>query len=155
MPDLIAQGIEAQQRWRRPLPEGQAVVVGRQSGSWAVPWDQHISRQHVRLVCTENQLRVTQLSTATNPVYFRGKQAPRFVLRPGEHFVIGDTSFTLATQRVSITADMPAPFSSNPSAPSSCGRWPSAIPTTASRSSRGCRRCSPARPTTRSCSSAW
>ncbi len=29
MPDLIAQGIEAQQRWRRALPEGQPIVLGR------------------------------------------------------------------------------------------------------------------------------
>ena len=29
MPDLIAQGIEAQQRWRRTLPEGETIVFGR------------------------------------------------------------------------------------------------------------------------------
>jgi len=110
MPDLIAQGPEAQQRWRRPLPEGQGVVVGRSAGMWAVPWDPHVSRQHARLVCNENQLRVTQLSSATNPIYFRGKQTPRCVVRPGEHFVIGETTFTLVNQRVSITADVPEPL---------------------------------------------
>jgi adenylate cyclase len=55
-------------------------------------------------------LRVTQLSAATNPIYFRGKQSPRFSVRPGEHFVIGETTFTLVNQRVSVTADVPEPF---------------------------------------------
>lgn len=110
MPDLIAQGLEPQHRWRRALPEGQPVVMGRAAGVWSVGWDQHISRQHARMHCADNQLRVTQLSTASNPVYFRGKQSPRFTVRPGEHFVIGQTTFTLVNQRVNITADAPEPF---------------------------------------------
>ncbi len=108
MPDLIAQGVEAQQRWRRSLPTA-AVVLGRSSGVWAVPWDQHVSRQHVRLRWSEKGLEVTRLDSTRNPVYFQGKENARFVLRPGEHFVIGQTTFTLADQRVSITADVPEP----------------------------------------------
>lgn len=110
MPDLIAQGNESQYRWRRPLPEGASIVLGRTAGVWAVPWDSHVSRQHVRLQWTGTQLRVTELSNASNPVYFRGKPTPRFTMRPGEHFVIGHTTFTLAAQRATVTLDAPQPF---------------------------------------------
>jgi adenylate cyclase len=109
MPDLIAQGLEPQQRWRRSLPEGQAVVLGRASGAWAAPWDHHISRRHVQARWTGHRLEVTRLPGTRNPVYLRGQDVDQFSLRPGEHFVIGDTSFTLADQRANITADMPEP----------------------------------------------
>lgn len=109
MPDLIAQGVEAQQRWRRGLPLRQPVLLGRAGGAWAVPWDSHISRQHVRLEWTGDRLDVARLSDARNPVYLRGEERSEFSLRPGEHFVIGQTTFTLADQRVSITVDAPEP----------------------------------------------
>jgi len=109
MPDLIAQGVEAQQRWRRALPPGQPVELGRAAGVWAVPWDHHISRHHVRVLWTGSRLEVTRLPDAKNPVFLNGKEQTRFALEPGEHFVIGQTSFTLADQRVSITADVPEP----------------------------------------------
>jgi adenylate cyclase len=109
MPDLIAQGTEAQHRWRRSLPEGEAIVLGRAAGLWSVPWDQHVSRQHVRLQYGGSELRVMQLAVAVNPVFFRGKECPRFGVRPGEHFVIGETTFTLANQRASVTFDAPQP----------------------------------------------
>ena len=38
-----------------------------------------------------------------------GKEVDRFSIQPGDHFVIGQTSFTLADQRVNITADAPQP----------------------------------------------
>lgn len=109
MPDLIAQGVEAQQRWRRGLPQRQAVVLGRSGGAWAVPWDPHISRQHVRLQWTGEQLEVTRLPDARNPVFLHGNEENEFRLGPGEHFVIGQTTFTLADQRVSVTVDVPEP----------------------------------------------
>jgi len=109
MADLIAQGEEAQQRWRRTLPEGQPVVLGRTAGLWAVPWDQHISRQHAELVWTGQRLEVSQLPRVRNPIYLRGKEAKRFSLRPGEHFAIGSTTFTLADQRVQVAGDSPQP----------------------------------------------
>ena len=109
MPDLIAQGIEAQQRWRRPLPEGQPVVLGRAAGVWAVPWDHQVSRRHVRLRWNGQRLEVVRLSEARNPVFLLGKEENWFTITPGEHFVIGQTTFTLADQRVSIEADAPEP----------------------------------------------
>jgi adenylate cyclase len=109
MPDLIAQGVEPQQRWRRSLPEGQAVLLGRLGGTWAVPWDQHVSRRHARLLWSGKRLEVTRLTETRNPIFLRGKEVEQFSVEPGEHFVIGQTSFTLADQRVNITADAPQP----------------------------------------------
>lgn len=109
MPDLIAQGVEAQQRWRRALPEGQPVVIGRVGGAWGVPWDHHVSRRHVLLEWLGDRLAVTRLSEARNPVFVHGKEVASCTIRPGEHFVVGQTTFTLADQRASIMADVPAP----------------------------------------------
>jgi hypothetical protein len=109
MPDLIAQGVEPQQRWRRTLPEGQPVLLGRLGGTWAVPWDQHVSRRHARLLWSGKRLEVVRLPDTRNPIFVRGKETDEFSLEPGEHFVIGQTSFTLADQRVNITADAPQP----------------------------------------------
>jgi adenylate cyclase len=110
MADLIAQGKEAQQRWRRVLPEGARIVLGRAAGVWGVPWDSHVSRRHVSMRWTGRELDVAKASAAQNPVYFRGKAAERFSLRPGEHFVIGETRFTLADQRVNLTVEAPEPI---------------------------------------------
>ena len=109
MPDLIAQGIEAQQRWRRPLPEGQEFVLGRVGGVWAVPWDHQVSRRHVGLAWDGRRLTVRRLPEAKNPVFLHGKDVDRFELSPGEHFVVGQTTFTLADQQVDVTVDQPAP----------------------------------------------
>jgi adenylate cyclase len=109
MADLIAQGEEAQQRWRKVLPEGERVVVGRTAAGWAVPWDPQASRQHAELVWTAGRLDVVRLPAARNPIFFRGQEASQFSMRPGEHFVIGQTRFTLTDQRVSITSDVPQP----------------------------------------------
>jgi len=110
MPDLIAQGKELQHRWRRPLPEGQPVVLGRASGVWSVPWDPHISRQHAELTWKSDRLEVVQLSTARNPIYVRGNESARFSLLPGEHFVIGDSTFILADQQIQLSGDSPQPI---------------------------------------------
>ncbi|MBN1589573.1 MAG: hypothetical protein JW888_08670 [Pirellulales bacterium] len=109
MPDLIAQGEEPQQRWRRTLPEGEPLVLGRAAGVWAAPWDAHISRQHARMSLDGDRLDVARLPDARNPVFFHGRESDRFVLRAGEHFVIGNTTFTLVDQRVAVTADDPQP----------------------------------------------
>jgi adenylate cyclase len=109
MPDLIAQGEEPQQRWRRTLPEGESLVLGRATGVWAAPWDSHISRRHAELFLDGNRLEVVCLREARNPVYFQGKESKRFFLGPGEHFVIGSTTFTLSDQRVAVTDDAPQP----------------------------------------------
>ncbi len=109
MADLIAQGEQQSQRWRRVLPEGDPVTLGRAAGNWAVPWDPHVSRRHADLVWNGSHLIVTQLADATNSLFFRGRPCAEATLQPGEHFVIGETSFTLTVQRADVAADAPMP----------------------------------------------
>ncbi len=108
MADLIAQGEQLSHRWRRVLPEGDPVALGR-AGNWAVAWDALISRNHAELVWDGSQLTVRQATGARNPLFFRGRPCDHLVLQPGEHFVIGETSFTLTVQRADVAADAPMP----------------------------------------------
>lgn len=85
------------------------MTLGRMTGAWAVTWDPLISRRHARLVWKDGQLNVTLLREARNPLFYRGKSCDHLTLPPGEHFVIGDTSFTLTVQRADVAADAPAP----------------------------------------------
>lgn len=109
MPDLIAQGTAPEHRWRRPLPEDQACTLGRETGVWSVPWDPRISRRHAELVWRRGRLHVRRLPHARNPLFVRGHAADNFVLRTGEHFVIGETAFTLADQRAEVSLHLPLP----------------------------------------------
>ncbi len=109
MADLIAQGPEHQQRWRRALPGGQNLVLGRSEGTWAVPWDKKISRQHAELIWRDGKLAVRRLPTARNAIIVRGRDLTTFDIRAGEHFMIGETTFTLADDRVSVVSDAPQP----------------------------------------------
>jgi len=109
MPDLIAQGPEPSQRWRRKLAAGAAVVIGRSTGAWSIPWDERISRRHVEATLREGRLQVKVLPDARNPVFFRGHKADQFDLRPGDHFVIGQTTLTLADERAQVGQHHPQP----------------------------------------------
>jgi adenylate cyclase len=109
MPDLIAQGPRPQDRWRRKLAAGSRQVIGRASGAWATPWDERISRRHVEICYCEGALEVEAIEGARNPVFYRGHKTEQFTLRPGDHFVIGQTTFTLADERAAPSLDMPQP----------------------------------------------
>ncbi len=107
MPDLIAQGADPRHRWRRALLAHIPVVLGRAGGGWDASWDPQISRRHAQLIWTNDGLRITRLEGARNPIYIRGEQKESCVIRTGEHFVIGGTSFTLSDERVNVTSDSP------------------------------------------------
>jgi adenylate cyclase len=109
MPDLIAQGPEPHQRWRRKLVEGECHVLGRTAANWDVPWDDRISRRHVTLMWQADRLQVTQLEDARNPIFFRGREHSHCSILPGEHFVIGTTSFHVVEQQVGISLNEPVP----------------------------------------------
>jgi adenylate cyclase len=109
MADLIAQGDTPQHRWRRTLPQGELLTLGRAAGVWDVPWDPHISRRHATLRWTGRRLEVTKLAEAQNAVFHSGKETARCDLAPGEHFVIGRTTFTLSDQQAHVAADAPRP----------------------------------------------
>lgn len=109
MPDLIAQGQQAHHRWRRKLPAGHTVTLGRDTPPWSTPWDEKISRKHCELVFAQGKLAVKRVASARNPIFFRGKECESFTVRAGENFVIGGTMFTLAEERVNVTQDLPRP----------------------------------------------
>ncbi len=105
MPDLIAQGTQSRERWRRTLPTANQaceLVLGRGGGAghvWAVPWDDRISREHAMLLARDDgSVLVSKLGSARNPIFYHGRKHDSFTLGPGEHFVIGHTTFTLAVR---------------------------------------------------------
>ncbi len=115
MPDLIAQGPSPSDRWRRPLPKDPAlqhpVILGRTAVGWAVPWDDRISRSHVRLKWNGSRLEVSKLIDARNPIFHKGLRQDEFNIGIGDHFVIGQTTFSLVDQRVRMVSqsdEMPA-----------------------------------------------
>ncbi len=109
MPDLIAQGTAPEDRWRRSLPAERPCILGRDAGFWSVPWDPRISRRHAEMIWRNGRLHVHRLPHARNPLFVRGHAASELVVRPGEHFVIGDTTFSLADQRAEVSLHLPLP----------------------------------------------
>ena len=103
MPDLIAQGARREHRWKRRIPQGQVVAIGRDSDPWSVRWDDHVSRQHVKIRWDKDALHVEALPRTKNPVYFQGVEVKSFRLKPGEHFVIGKTTFTVTDESVDLS----------------------------------------------------
>jgi len=109
MADLIAQGMNSHQRWRRTLPRGQTIVLGRTAGAWAVPWDDQISRRHAEVCWQDGRLKVHRLPTARNPLFVRGKTLDDFELKSRECFVAGQTTFTVTDDAVSVSIQMDTP----------------------------------------------
>ncbi len=84
------------QRWRRPIPTGEFIRLGRAPRSgWAVPWDALISREHAELQLIDSQLHVRRLEASRNPIYFQDLDTSDFVIKAGEQFRIGRTVFQL------------------------------------------------------------
>lgn len=104
MPDLIAQGPRPQDRWRRSLPDADVEsVLGRTSEPWAVTWDDRVSRSHATIRWNGTKLEVSKLAKARNAIFYRGQQREKFLASVGEHFVIGQTTFTVLDQQVKFT----------------------------------------------------
>jgi adenylate cyclase len=105
MAELIAQGAKPTEQWKRSLPEGETLVLGRTTEPWAVPWDAWISHRHAEMIWQNGKLSVRQHPEARNPLFFRGKEATAFELKLDEHFVIGRTVFTLKGEPSSVSPD--------------------------------------------------
>lgn len=110
MADLIAQGTESQQRWRRALRANQPFVLGREAGIYSTPWDQQISRRHASACFSEGRLRVEKLPDGRNPLFLGGQPSEGFSVGAGEHFVIGQTTFTVVSDTVKWLADLNRPI---------------------------------------------
>lgn len=96
MVELVAQGTEPKDRWQHPLERGAELVIGRQAGAMVVDWDSFVSREHaIVLLRTDDRVEVRRHPQARNPIFFRGNKRDSFVLQVGEHFVIGNTTFTV------------------------------------------------------------
>ena len=92
---------DAAKGWRRLLPEGKEITLGRVAGpdasDWAADWDVHISGVHAVLRQDGETLTVRKAvkpRPPRNPIYFKGVEVPECVLAPNECFVIGGTTFT-------------------------------------------------------------
>jgi adenylate cyclase len=109
--ELIAQGQSPEQRWRKVLDPGTSMELGRECVPLGVNWDSQISRRHVMLLLDNEELVVEKIESAQNPVFFGGVERPAVKLKPGEHFVIGKTTFSLSNERVLPTLDVPSPIS--------------------------------------------
>jgi adenylate cyclase len=105
MPELVAKGPAAHDTWRRAVPEGAVVRLGRgPADGWAAPWDPQISREHVELVWRAGRLHVRSLESARNPVFHHGQAETSFALEVGDYFVIGGTTFQLAPDEAELAA---------------------------------------------------
>lgn len=104
MPELVARGPETANQWRKELPEGIPVRLGRspQAAGWEVPWDTLISRDHADLLWQNGLLRVTCVERARNPIYYHGQISQEFKLALGEFFQIGKTRFELTAPSLPV-----------------------------------------------------
>ena len=109
MLELIAQGPTIDFRWRRTLP-GATVELGRSTETYRVPWDNQVSRRHAMLTASEHRLHVKAIPDAANPIFFNGREVNDFYVRPGEHFVIGNTSFMVASDQAFGSLSAPDPI---------------------------------------------
>jgi adenylate cyclase len=110
MPDLIAQGTKPHERWRRSLSADETVTLGREGGAYAVAWDERVSRKHAEIRWQNGKLEVRRLPTGRNPIFVAGRESDVFTVAPGEHFVIGETTFTLAEDQIKFGRELPAPL---------------------------------------------
>ena len=123
---LVAQGQQTQHRWRRNLvraleAKGMSeakgidslvdwdigITLGRSQATWNIPWDDRISRKHAFLQWREEGLYVERLGDGRNPIFFQGQKQDQFVCQVGEHFVIGQTTFTVVRQQAQVNRSHP------------------------------------------------
>jgi adenylate cyclase len=100
---LIAHGPQAE-HWKMPLHEGTRASLGRAADAdLSAPWDPKISRRHVQLRVTPEGVEVTRLPSTANPLFFAGREVQECLVRPGEHFVLGETTFQLVDDRLDLS----------------------------------------------------
>ncbi len=111
MLELIAEGLEPQQRWRQSLTAGRSYILGRSvEADFPVPWDRTISRRHVSITASEQSVQVARLAEASNSLCVAGEVVERCELRIGEQFVLGATLFHVEQQGLSGNSANERPF---------------------------------------------
>jgi adenylate cyclase len=107
MLELMVNGPEANQQWRREIPAGEVIRIGRAPRSgWAVPWDLLISREHCEIELKGQSIGVKRLDAARNPVYLNEVDTREFNISAGQEFRIGQTMFHLVS--VGLSDDLSA-----------------------------------------------
>lgn len=107
--ELIAQGPDVENRWRVELKPDQPMELGREVDLLSTHWDPQISRRHAIVTLSDDELLIERLAAARNPVFFAGEERDSIRLKPGEHFVIGSTTFMMTNERALPTLDVPKP----------------------------------------------
>lgn len=98
--DLIVSGPDRRQRLRLPLDGEKTLLVGRlENADVAVAWEPMLSRRHVELTITDDQVSGRTLADAANPVFVSGIVVSDFTLHDGDAFVVGTTEFRLAASQ--------------------------------------------------------
>ncbi|MEQ1906256.1 MAG: FHA domain-containing protein, partial [Pirellulaceae bacterium] len=108
--DLIAEGKQPNQRWRKKIRDFDWHMIGRQPGPYCVDWDSQLSRQHVQFRQVPDGIEVERFPNSTNPVFFDGHKADFFKIKANQHFVIGQTRFGLVNSESEATQDVPSPI---------------------------------------------
>lgn len=108
MPDLVAQGPRRQQRWRKRIPHGIKCELGRKAGPFSAVWDDHISRKHVTICWNDGHLTVELLPNVANPMFFAGERIDSVDVEPGQHFVLGETTFSVVDESAGFGAEFDA-----------------------------------------------
>jgi adenylate cyclase len=75
-----------------------------------IPWEVKLSRNHAELRFGQGRLEVRALEDVKNPLFFKGKEEKSFSMQVGDHFVVGETTFTLNEDRVSVASDEATPL---------------------------------------------
>ena len=110
MPELIAEGPEPRQRWKLVLQAGREYILGRDPGAdLAVPWDPCVSRRHLRLCVGQEGVVATRLPDTANALFWQGRAVETCTLQPGDHFVVGSTSFAVLESSSAIWDDSAKP----------------------------------------------
>lgn len=110
MAELIAQGPTLNDRWRKRLPSSTPLQLGRDCGPWSVPWDRKISSVHAEMEYADGKVKLRRLANAQNPIFFQGHKQETFSVAPGEHFVIGGTTFTFSDEEANLSEATPYPW---------------------------------------------
>lgn len=95
--ELVVQPHHTVRVGRSPRPENRRGPEADDQGLdlLRVRWDGAISRNHAELRWSPEGVEVRKLDGAANPVFHRGQSRDRFLLTPGEKFVIGSSTFEL------------------------------------------------------------
>jgi adenylate cyclase len=116
MPRLTARGPSGQEA-RCRLRTDRTVRLGRRptapspdQDAFEVAWEGQLSRDHADLRWGHGVLEVVKLPGAKNPLFYDGREQSTFTMDVGDHFVVGETNFLLAEDRLAAGTDEAAPL---------------------------------------------